>query len=193
MFLLSCATDIQTRRWMLADVLAAAATSTTEQELLAKIGSPHGIERFNPGTRSDPYSLNWIRRGEWSKHLVTYPEFLISELSVGTKILVYDFGYSTSLSGGALLVYVSNSGKVSGYSYSKTLVGLEKKARMHRRRKSEMYRNEGNGQLLIPTGPNQQLVPTPETTRHVSWYTGGGRGTSARYASNIGMSCNLLP
>jgi hypothetical protein len=36
---------------------------------------------------------------------------------------------------------------------------------------------------------NQQLVPTPETARHVSWGFRGRRGTAARYASKNFVSC----
>jgi hypothetical protein len=129
--LFACATDKQTKRWTLADTLKVMQRVTAEQDLLAEIGEPHKVDRFNPGTPGDPYPPNWSSRERWKNERVFFPDSLIDRLAVGTRIINYGFG-ATNV-GGGLLVYVDDAGKVLGYSYSKSLVGLETEARMDKR------------------------------------------------------------
>ena len=132
--LFSCATDKQAQRWTLAETLKVMQRVTTEQMLLEEIGPPHGVAQFKPKMfgYSDPD--DWlITYKTWRETEVVVPTSLADTLPRGTKMLGYNFGYSSALVGGGLHAYVDKEGKILGYSYTKTLVGLETKARMHKR------------------------------------------------------------
>lgn len=133
--LFACATDKQTKRWTFGDTLKVMERVTTEQELLDAIGPPHSNVRFYPGSARGPGLLNRPSREFLKRTEVYVPASLIDELPLGTRVLVYHFHYGAALTGGGLDVYVDEEGKIFGYCYSKSLVGLTR-ARMNKRSSS---------------------------------------------------------
>jgi hypothetical protein len=117
-FLSACAS---TNHWSLPEVLNILAGVKTEAELVARIGPPHGIARFNPGSRDDSYPFNRLSQEAWKRLLITSSAELVDTLPVGTRTLVYGFTYTPNMSGGGLLVYVSDKGEILGWSHSKSI------------------------------------------------------------------------
>lgn len=101
---------------------------STEEQVISQIRAPDGTYAFNPGNLDDPYAANWAKREDWPKEQVFRPSSLINNLPVGTKMLVYSFSYHPARTGGNLIVYIGKRGEVLGWSYSKSLVGLENDA-----------------------------------------------------------------
>lgn len=103
-------------------------TLHTDTQVVSEFGTPTGIDYLNPGQQKDEYALNWLKREDWNKYQQFYPPMLIDKLPSGTKIINYDFSYPVARTGGALLIYINSDGRILGWSYSKSLVGLEEKA-----------------------------------------------------------------
>ena len=101
---------------------------STEAQVIAQICAPEKVNYFNPGHFSNDYPLNRRKREGWTEDQVFVPPTLINSLPAGTKFLSYSFSYRPSRTGGEVLVYVGDQGRVLGWSYSKTLEGLENKA-----------------------------------------------------------------
>ena len=124
----SCMTSSAKPKLLLSEVLAMLPTLSTEAQVVAQIRAPEEVNHFNPGHVSDGYPLNRRKREAWTEDQIFVPPTLIANLPLGTKFLSYSFSYHPSRTGGEALVYVDDHGRVLGWSYSKTLSGLENKA-----------------------------------------------------------------
>jgi hypothetical protein len=107
--------------WTLPEVLKVLETTKTEAQLIAQIGPPHGVAPFSPGSTDDAYPLNRLPKDDWQALLISSPVGLLDTVPLGTRMLIYSFSYTPSLTGGGLLVFVSSTGEILGWSYSKSI------------------------------------------------------------------------
>jgi hypothetical protein len=109
----------------LKSVLGLLPSAGTEADVIGKIREPNAIRRFNPGDTEDAYALNTIGRKGWADMLIFEPPALLDSLPLGTKMLVYTFGYHPQRLAGVLLVFVDAKGQILGWSYSRELDKLK--------------------------------------------------------------------
>jgi hypothetical protein len=116
----SCASV--TNSWRFSEVLDIVKSARAQDELIARVGPPHAVERFNPGSRDDPWPVNRLDKQTWEELMILSSPGLLDKLPVGTRTLVYGFHNSLQLAGGALEIYVTGAGEILGWSYSKSLL-----------------------------------------------------------------------
>lgn len=96
--------------WKLPEVLAILERSSTEEQLVDRIGPPHAIGYGN-----------WLSRDQLREERIFSPPQLLDSLTLETRMLVYGFAYPPSAVSGALTVYINDKGNILGWSYSRSL------------------------------------------------------------------------
>lgn len=128
----SCATRAGGGSLSLAMTLRALPSIRTASELTEKFGPAAYQVRFSHDDPDNWYVPNRFSRSGWSRLVVTTPSDLIDRLPVGTNMLLYDFGYGSSLNGtrGTLFVCIDENDRIIGWMYGVMLVGHESDATM---------------------------------------------------------------
>jgi len=127
----SCADTRVRPKLSLATALRLLQSLHTASDLTEKLGEPDGQGSFDHDNPASTSYLNRQSLGFWKQQVVATPEKLIDTLSIGTKMLTYNFINGPAMLNatcGPLSVCVDDSGRIIGWFYSIVLRGYEEQS-----------------------------------------------------------------